>query len=152
MWRGRGLCGNVPVPPYMLISAGVSGGHLTHSLVNLNQLQTQLMPHIHFNQLPSTSVGTLRIVLSQMPLGDTCSELNSIVVLATSYSPLHTWYLSRTPRVYSCKFFLAGVNFYRFTANNWHFGQILREKVAFFTYLTRKIFRCKFYSPKILPV
>ena len=23
----------------------------------------------------------------------------------------HTWYLSRTPRVYSCKFFLAGVNF-----------------------------------------
>ena len=49
----------------------------------------------------------------------------------------------------SCKFFLAGVN-----AKNWHFRQILREKVAFFTDLTQKIgiFRCKFYSPKILPV
>ena len=31
-----------------------------------------------------------------------------------------------------CKFFLAGVNFYRFNAKNWHFRQILREKVAFF--------------------
>ena len=51
-------------------------------------------------------------------------------------------------------FFLAGVNFYRFNAKNWHFRQILREKVAFFTDLTQKIgvFRCKFYSPKILPV
>ena len=53
-----------------------------------------------------------------------------------------------------CKFFLAGVNFYRFNAKNWHFRQILREKVAFFTDLTRKIgvSWCKFYSPKILPV
>ena len=33
-----------------------------------------------------------------------------------------------------CKFFLAGVNFYRFNAKNWHFRQILREKVAFFFY------------------
>ena len=52
-------------------------------------------------------------------------------------------------------FFLAGVNFYRFNAKNWHFRQILREKVAFFfTDLTREIgvFRCKFYSPKILTV
>ena len=34
------------------------------------------------------------------------------------------------------------------------FRQILREKWRFFTDLTRKIgvFRCKFYSPKILPV
>ena len=38
----------------------------------------------------------------------------------------------------------ARVNFYRFNAKKWHF----------FTDLTRKIgvFRCKFYSPKILPV
>ena len=35
---------------------------------------------------------------------------------------------------YSCKFFWAGVNFYRFNAKNWHFRQILREKVAFFFY------------------
>ena len=50
--------------------------------------------------------------------------------------------------------FLAGVNFYRFNAKNWHFRQVLREKVAFFTDLTQKIgvFQCKFYSPKILPV
>ena len=66
----------------------------------------------------------------------------------------HTSYLSREPREYPCIFFLAGVNFYRFYAKNWHFRQILREKVTFFTDLTRKIgvFRCKFYSPKILPV
>ena len=66
----------------------------------------------------------------------------------------HTSYLPRTHGRCPCKFFLDGVNFYRFNAKNWHFRQILREKVAFFTDLTRKIgvFRCKFYSPKILPV
>ena len=66
----------------------------------------------------------------------------------------HTWYLLREPRVYPCKLFLAGVNFYRFNAKNWHFRQILREKWRFFTDLTRKIgvFRFKFYSPKILPM
>ena len=31
----------------------------------------------------------------------------------------HTWYLSRTPRTYSCKKIFAGVNFYRFNAKNW---------------------------------
>ena len=40
--------------------------------------------------------------------------------------------MSRTPRTYSCKFFLDGVNFYRFNAKMWHFRQILHEKVAFF--------------------
>ena len=60
----------------------------------------------------------------------------------------------RRGRRRQCKFFLAGVNFYRFNAKNWHFRQISRQKVAFYTDLTRKIgvFRCKFYSPKILPV
>ena len=52
----------------------------------------------------------------------------------------HTSNLSRIPRIYPCKFFWAGVNFYRFNAKNWHFRQILREKVAFFfTDLKRKI-------------
>ena len=66
----------------------------------------------------------------------------------------HTSYFSRTRGRCPCKFFLAGVNFYRFNAKNWHFRQILCKKVAFFTDLTRKIgvFRCKFYSPKILSV
>ena len=32
-----------------------------------------------------------------------------------SWTNAHTSYLSREPRVYSCKFFLAGVNFYRLT-------------------------------------
>ena len=67
----------------------------------------------------------------------------------------HTWYLSQTPQTCLCKKKLPGVNFYRFNAKNWHFRQILREKVAFFfTDLTWKIgvFRCKFYYPKILPV
>ena len=34
---------------------------------------------------------------------------------------IHTSNLSREPREYPCKFFLAGVNFYRFSAKNWHF-------------------------------
>ena len=33
----------------------------------------------------------------------------------------HTSYLSRKPREFSCKFFLAGVNVYRFNAKNWRF-------------------------------
>ena len=33
----------------------------------------------------------------------------------------HTSYLSRKPREFSCIFFLAGVNFYRFNAKNWQF-------------------------------
>ena len=45
---------------------------------------------------------------------------------------LHTSNLSRIPRVYPCKFFLPGENFYRFNTKNWHFRQMLREKVAFF--------------------
>ena len=70
----------------------------------------------------------------------------------------HTWYLSWAPRAYPCKFFLAGVNFYRFNAKNWQF-------TVYFVVLTQKnwqftvyfvviyaFFRCKFYSPKILPV
>ena len=43
----------------------------------------------------------------------------------------HTSNLSRVPRVYPCKFFLAGVNFYRLNVKNWHFWQILREKWRF---------------------
>ena len=35
--------------------------------------------------------------------------------------PTHTWYLLREPQEYPCKFFLAGVNFYRFNAKNWQF-------------------------------
>ena len=42
---------------------------------------------------------------------------------------------------YSCKFFLAGVNFYRFNAKNWHFQQILRKKVAFFYRFNAKNWR-----------
>ena len=57
----------------------------------------------------------------------------------------HTSYLSRTPRIYSCNFFLAGVNFYRFNAKNWHCRQILREKVAFFgiNFILQKLCTCE---------
>ena len=47
-------------------------------------------------------------------------------------SPSHTWYLSREPREFSCKFFLAGVNFYRFNAKNWQF-------TVYFAVITQKI-------------
>ena len=53
----------------------------------------------------------------------------------------HTSYLSRTRGRRPCKYFLAGVNFYRFNAKNWHFRQILREKVAFFYRFNAKNWR-----------
>ena len=79
-----------------------------------------------------------------------CSQDEMLCVLCN----IHTSYLSRTRGLCPCKFFLAGVNFYRFNAKIWHFRQILREKLAFFTDLTRIIgvFGCKFYSPKIVSV
>ena len=73
-----------------------------------------------------------------------------------SYS--HTWYLSREPREFSCKFFLAGVNFYRFNAKNWqftvYFAVITQKNWQFTVYFVviYAFFRCKFYSPKILLV
>ena len=44
----------------------------------------------------------------------------------------HTSYLSRKPREFSCKFFLDGVNFYRFNAKNWQF-------TVYFDVITQKI-------------
>ena len=44
----------------------------------------------------------------------------------------HTSYLSREPRVHSCKIFLAGVNFYRFSVKNWQF-------TVYFAVITQKI-------------
>ena len=41
--------------------------------------------------------------------------------MMSSSAKNHTSYLSREPRVYPCKFFLAGVNFYRYNAKNWKF-------------------------------
>ena len=47
-------------------------------------------------------------------------------------SAAHTSYLSRTPRTCPCKFFLAGVNFYRFNTKNWQFS-------VYFAVRTQKI-------------
>ena len=44
----------------------------------------------------------------------------------------HTSYLSRNPWEFSCKFFLAGVNFYRSNAKNWQF-------TVYFAVITQKI-------------
>ena len=44
----------------------------------------------------------------------------------------HTSYLSRTPRINSCNFFLAGVNFFRFNAKIWQF-------TVYFAEITQKI-------------
>ena len=44
----------------------------------------------------------------------------------------HTPNLSREPREYPCKFFLATVNFYRFNAKNWQF-------TVYFAVITQKI-------------
>ena len=52
--------------------------------------------------------------------------------LSKESTPKHTWYLSRAPRAYGCKFFSAGVNFYRFNAKNWQF-------TVYFAVITQKI-------------
>ena len=56
----------------------------------------------------------------------------SLFIMENLWGFYHTWYLSRTPRIYSCKFFLAGVNFYRFNAKNWQFS-------VYFAVITQKI-------------
>ena len=59
----------------------------------------------------------------------------------------HTSNLSRIPRIYPCKFFLAGVNFYRFNAKNWHFDRFYVKKWLFFYRFNAKNWR---FSVKIL--
>ena len=56
---------------------------------------------------------------------NTCLQNNPAIMFG------HTSYLSRTPQIYSCKFFLAGVNLYRFNAN-WQF-------TVYFNVITQKI-------------
>ena len=98
----------------------------------------------------SASVFVLTAFVRHLPHVRPHLYLKTWCVRATYVCSCHTSYLSQEPRVYPCKFFLAGVNFYRFNAKNWHFRQILREKVAFLTDLTQKIgiFRCNFFLQK----
>ena len=54
----------------------------------------------------------------------------------------HTWYLSRSPRTCPCKFFLAGVNFYRFNAKNWQFTvyfAVITQKLAIYCVFCRNL-------------
>ena len=44
----------------------------------------------------------------------------------------HTSYLSRIPRIYPCKIFLPGVNFYRFNPKNWRFFTDSTRKIGIF--------------------
>ena len=67
----------------------------------------------------------------------------------------HTSYLSRAPRAYPCKFFVAGVNFYKFNTENWQFTVVYccnnAKNWQFTVYFVviYAFFRCKFCSPKI---
>ena len=57
-------------------------------------------------------------------------------------SCVHTSYLSRTPRTCPCKFFLAGVNFYRFNAKNWKFTvyfAVITQKLAIYCVFCRNL-------------
>ena len=56
----------------------------------------------------------------------------TLLSLSKSLALTHTWYLSRIPRIYPCKFLLAGVNFYRFNAKNWQF-------TVYFAVITQRI-------------
>ena len=84
--------------------------------------------------------GLLIIILqhSSKSLKVTCSIVKKIIrrnlseIRLVHKSEFHTWYLSRTPRTYSCKFFLAGVIFFRFNRKIWQF-------TVYFAVITQKI-------------
>ena len=67
-------------------------------------------------------------------------ELSAVTVRelgrsSSSSSTSHTSYLSREPREFSCNFFFAGVNFYRFNAKNWQFTvyfAVIAQKIGNF--------------------
>merc|ERR1711963_1390549 len=59
------------------------------------------------------------------------TPLAMIILSALRFYFFHTSYLSRTPRIYSCKFFLAGVNFFRFNAKIW-------QLTVYFAVITQK--------------
>ena len=75
----------------------------------------------------SAEKNILKYVVNISPLLDNVLHSHDLRIYGFEY----TSNLSRIPRVYPCKFFLASVNFYRFNAQNWHFRQIVSEKVAF---------------------
>ena len=70
--------------------------------------------------------------LQILRFADTHSLLFKVSQVSLLHSCVHTSYLSRTPQIYWCKFFLAGVNFYRFHAKNWQF-------TVYFAVITQKI-------------
>ena len=73
-------------------------------------------------------------------------SVNTTIVTREGVVPtIHTSYLSRAPRVYSCKFFLVGVNFYRFNAENWQFTVYFVVIYAFFgvNFILQKFYSCK---------
>ena len=113
----------------------VTHTHLTSSILLFFccRSASSAMPLILFNIVVAIPLLLLRLFSScQETIFSESFLCMEIISPDPCGSLTYTSYLSRTPRTYSCKFFLAGVNFYRFTAKNWHFRQILREKVAFF--------------------
>ena len=72
---------------------------------------------------------TIRDGGSTLYAADTVYTVDTVNFIQTAY---HTSYLSRKPREFSSKFFLAGVNFYRFNAKNWQF-------TVHFAVITQKI-------------
>ena len=124
-----------------------------HYTIRHCQLQNnrQIAPHrILLNTIQRCSK------VSKLSIAEQIFESNcELMEIMSGVFHQHTSYLSRTPRIYLCKFFLASVNFYRLREKLAFSTDFTRKSgVFFFTDLTRKIgvFRCKFYSPKILPV
>ena len=77
----------------------------------------------------------------------TSSDLKMLIMISKSnHQPqilkglCHTSYLSQKPREFSCKFFLAGVNFYRFNAKKWQFTvyfAVIMQKLAIYCVFCR---------------
>ena len=73
-------------------------------------LHTPNLYYVIYGQ-PLTSLGIILL-----------KRLFWLLSLVVQFATLeHTSYLSREPQEFSCKFFLAGVNFYRFNGKNWQF-------------------------------
>ena len=110
----------------------------------LQELTSTLPREIVFDPLKWVSV--LQLVEVQTNCRHNFDHLFICLFYASLWSSLpsssHTSYLSPEPREFSCKFFLAGVNFYRFNAKNWQFTvyfAVITQKLAIFCVFCRNL-------------
>ena len=120
----------------------VTHTHLTSSILLFFccRSASSAMPLILFNIVVAIPLLLLRLFSScQETIFSESFLCMEIISPDPCGSLTYTSYLSRTPRTYSCKFFLAGVNFTDLTRKIGIFDRFYAKKWRFFTDLTQKI-------------